>query len=152
MKRACIILGMMAILFAIPLLGCVIKIVRGRWDWQEDFGLLIVALLGLMYCSAFGMYLYAYIGLLSSPPVISSCIPVVTRENDTFYEFHDSTRFCKGRIKEDEISTTFTITKGNAEDALYGTDTCEICRFPLREHWKSQTVGSDDVYDDIPAW
>ena len=152
MKNECILMGMVAIIFAIPLLWCIIKIVRGRWDWQEDFDLLIVALLGLLYCFVFGLYLYVYIGWFSSPPVITSCNPVVNRENDTLYEFHDSTRYCKGHIEENEISTTFIITKENAIAGLSGTDTCEICRFPLREHWKCQTVGSDDVYVDIPAW
>ena len=150
MKNECIFLGITAIFFAIPVFWCLIKIVRGRYDCQEDFDLLLVALLGVMYCFAFGLCLYRDISWLSSPPVISSCIPVVNRENDTLYEFHDSTRYCKSHIEENEVSTTFTITKENAEEGLYGTDICEICHYPLGEHWKSQTVGYDS--SDIPAW
>lgn len=152
MKNECIIFGIVAMIFAIPPIWCLIKIVRGRYDSGEDFDLLIMGLLGIMYCFVFGLQLYIHINWLLSPPIITSCIPVVTQENDTLYEFHDSTRFCKGQIEEDEISTTFTITKENATDGLSGTDTCNICDRPLCEHWKSQTRGQVDIYVDLPAW
>lgn len=150
MKSDCIFLGLLAALFAIPFFDCLIKIVSGRYIRHEDSGHLILGLAGAIYSLSFGYQIYINIGEMSSPPVISSCIPVVTQEKDTLYEFHDSTRYCKSHIDKGEISTRFTITKENAFAGLCGTDTCEICHFPLREHWKSQTVGYDGT--DIPAW
>lgn len=150
MKSDSIFLGMLAALFAIPFLGCLTKIVSGKYIRHEDSDLLVLGLAGAIYSLSFGYQIYINIGEMSSPPVISSCIPVVTQENDTLFQFHDSTRYCKSHIEKNEISTTFTNTKEKAEDGLYGTDTCEICHYPLREHWKSQTVGYNGT--DIPAW
>ena len=150
MKSDCISLGMLAAMFAIPFFECLFKIVSGRYIRHEDRDLLILGLVGAIYSSLFGFQIYINIGEMSSPPVISSCIPIVTQENDTLFQFHDSTRYCKSHIEKDEISTTFTITKENAVASLCGTDTCEICGFPLCEHWKSQTVGY--IGTNIPAW
>lgn len=150
MKNDCISLGMLAAIFAIPFIVCLFKIVSGRYIRHEDRDLLVLGLVGVIYSLLFGYQIYIYICEMSSPPVISSCIPVVTQENDTLFQFHDSTRYCKSHIEKNEISTKFTITKENAEDGLYGIDTCEICHYPLREHWKSQTVGYNGT--DIPAW
>lgn len=150
MKNDCIFLGMLAALFAIPFLGCLIKIVSGRYKRHEDRDGLGLGLAGTIYSLLFGFQIYINIGEMSSPPVISSCIPIVTQENDTLYEFHDSTRYCKSHIEKGEISTRFTVTKETVTAGLLGTDICTICGCPLCEHWKSQTVGYDGT--DVPAW
>lgn len=145
MKNDFILLGVMVVVFAIPFSVCIIKMVRGRYNHNEDSVLFYLGLLSLCYSIVFGMYLYWGISSFLSPPVISSCIPVVTQENDTLYEFHDSTRYCKGVIEKGEVSNTFVITKETATAGLYSTDTCEICGHQLREHSKSQQVGHYDI-------
>ena len=145
MKNDFILLGVMVVVFAIPFSVCIIKMVRGRYNHNEDSVLFYLGLLSLCYSIIFGMYLYFGISWFLSPPVISSCIPVVTQENDTLYEFHDSTRYCKGVIEKGEVSNTFIITKETATAGLYGTDTCEICGRQLREHSKRQQVGHYDI-------
>ena len=150
MKNSCIFMGIMAILFAILFIVCLFKIVSGKYDRFEDHDLLIGGLLGLFYTVVFGCIIYMQMSWLSSPPVISSCTPVVTQEGDTLYKLCDSTRYCKHHIEENEVSTRCTITKKDTSAELLSTDTCEICSYPLCEHWKRQSVGYDG--SDIPAW
>ena len=146
MNNELLFFGVLALALAIPFTVCIIKMVRGRYNHNEDSELFYLGLFSLCLSLIFGLPVYMDIRWFLSPPVISSCIPVVTQENDTLYEFHDSTRYCKGQIEIGEISTTFTITKETATAGLYGTDTCEICGRPLREHPKGQYVGSYDIY------
>lgn len=145
----CIVSAIFMLFYAIPSVILVIKAIIEFEGWY-----FFAALVFFINAIIPGCLFFQSLDLLSSPPIISSCTPIVTTNGDTIYEFRDASRYCESRIEENDTSVVFTIRKESSLAGLHSTDSCVYCHRQLRVHSKKQRIGSSNNLDydwiDIP--
>lgn len=132
-----IILGVITLIFVFLF----IRVAR-KAKVESDAGLLADMMIYLLCAIGPGVLLVVLMEELLTPPVVSSCAPIVDCQGDTLYEFRDATRYCRSHIHENDTSTVFTVMKEEVSSELSRTDICIYCHRQLCEHPLSQTIDS----------